>query len=238
MLRLSLLRLSAVPGSRLAAPMLALWAVALAAPAGALEGPTLNQELDQALNLTPNLENGRELYQNCIGCHGESGWGSTDGVYPQIAGQHRNVIVKQIVDIRFKLRDNPVMLPFVERDVLGGPQALVDIAGYVSSLPMNPNPGVGPGTDLARGEMLFDRKCAVCHLNDGEGEDEILFPKITGQHYVYMLRELNWMKEGKRRNALRGMVNRIRRMTPADLKAVADYVSRRKPIPSHTVRGR
>ena len=130
MLRLSSLRLSDVPDSRLAASVrlaaLAFWAVALAVPAGAQDGPTLDQELDQALSLTPNLENGRALYQNCVACHGDAGWGSTDGSYPQIAGQHRNVIIKQLVDIRFRRRDNPVMQPFVERDVLGGPQALAD----------------------------------------------------------------------------------------------------------------
>ena len=237
------LRLPAIRGSRLAAPMrlaaLALWtAAALAAPVGAQDGPTLDQELDQALSLTPNLENGKRLYQDCFECHGETGWGSADGTFPQIAGQHRSVIIKQIVDIRFGQRENPDMLPFIQRDELGGPQALADIAGYVSSLPMNPNPGVGPGTDLVRGEMLFGRECAICHLNHGEGEGEILFPKITGQYYAYMLRQLDGMKEGRRRNALRGMVIRIKRMTAADLEAVADYVSRLKPVPPHPAPGR
>ena len=234
MLRLPSPRLPTAPDTLLAVLLAgfaacALWAVIWAGSASAQDIAALERELDQTLSLTPNLENGRELYDNCVGCHGESGWSSGDGAYPQIAGQHRNVIIKQIVDIRFGLRDNPDMLPFVERDTLGGPQALADIAGYVSSLPMNSNRDFGPGTDLARGEDLFERKCSVCHLFDGEGEDDLLFPKIVGQNYLYMLRELNWMKEGKRRNAFRGMVNRIKRMPASDLMAVADYVSRLKP---------
>lgn len=211
------------------AAVLAVSAAFFTAPAVAQGGPTLDDELTQALTLTPNLENGRKLYQDCADCHTGKGWGSVDGVYPQIAGQHPSVIIKQIIDIRFGLRENLAMLPFVERDVLGGPQAISDVAGYVASLPMNPDPGIGPGRNLKYGEDLFDRKCAVCHLNDGQGEDEILFPKITGQHYAYLLRELNWMKEGKRRNAFRGMLIRIRKMTAADLEAVADYISRMKP---------
>lgn len=239
MLHLPLLRLPDVPNLRPAVitllAALAFWV--LAERADARDIKALNQELDYALNLTPNRERGREIYQTCAGCHGEKGWGSADGVYPQIAGQHYNVIIKQIVDIRFGLRDNPVMLPFVERESLGEAQALADIAGYVSSLPMDPNSGIGPGTDLARGEDLFERKCAVCHLNDGEGENDLLFPKITGQHYVYLLRELNWMREGKRRNSLRGMVNRIKRLPPADIMAVADYISRLNRSPSQSVAG-
>lgn len=206
----------------------AVFAAVFTAPAVAQVDPALNEELTQALNLTPDPENGRKLYRNCADCHTEKGWGSADGVYPQIAGQHVNVIIKQIIDIRFGLRENPVMLPYVERDALGGPKAISDVAGYIAALPMDPNPGVGPGKNLKRGEDLFDRKCAVCHLLDGEGEDEILFPKITGQHYAYLLRELTWMKEGKRQNAYRGMLIRIRKMTAADLEAVADYISRLK----------
>ena len=68
-----------------------------AAPEGA---PTdWNQgggEQDEALGLTPDHENGVYTYEVCSACHGLNGWGLPDGTFPQIAGQHPNVAIKQL----------------------------------------------------------------------------------------------------------------------------------------------
>ncbi len=69
-------------------------------------------EYEQALNLTPNLENGKKAYFMCTVCHRPEGWGSKDGVYPQVAGQLSTVTIKQLADIRARNRDNPTMRPF------------------------------------------------------------------------------------------------------------------------------
>jgi len=100
------------------------------------------------------------------------------------------------------------------------------VAGYISGLPTDPSPGVGDGTNLERGAELYHEKCATCHEDDGMGVDELLFPRLQGQHYAYLLRELNWIREGKRRNVYRGMVNRLRRIPVEDYEALADYISR------------
>ena len=57
--------------------------------------------------------------------------GAEDGVFPQIAGQHRSVIIKQLADIRAGNRDNPMMYPIAKEAVLGGPQAISDVAAYI-----------------------------------------------------------------------------------------------------------
>ncbi len=213
---------------RLAAAML--FQVLLSASAVALGVPaSLDDELTQALDLEPDLENGRELFEMCAGCHGPQAWGTADGVFPQIAGQHRNVIIKQISDFRHGNRENPAMLPFAEADILGGPQGVSDVAGYLASLPMTPNPGTGPGRNLALGEKVYEENCSVCHDDNAEGFDTFFFPKIQGQHYDYTLRQLKWMKDGSRRNVYHGMLRRILKMSVADLEAVSDYVSRLPP---------
>ena len=69
-------------------------------------------EKDEALELTPDLENGRDVYEVCSGCHLPEGWGLKDGTFPQLSGQHAKVLIKQLADIREGNRDNPTMFPF------------------------------------------------------------------------------------------------------------------------------
>jgi cytochrome c553 len=54
---------------------------------------------------------------------------------------------------------------------------------------MNPENGVGPGTDLANGEKLFKDNWVRCHGANGEGDEEKYYPRIQGQHYEYLLRQ-------------------------------------------------
>ena len=186
-------------------------------------------EQDEALALTPNLENGRDVYEVCSACHQPNGWGLTDGTFPQIAGQHRDVLIKQLSDIRALNRDNPTMYPFALPQEIGGPQSIADVTAYIAKLPMNPNNGVGPGTSVEKGKQLYADNCVRCHGDQGQGDDAKYYPRIQGQHYEYLLRQYKWIKEGKRRNANPDMVKQIQNFTDEDTVAVLDYVSRLKP---------
>ena len=209
--------------------VLLVFGISTIAPINSQGDPVLDDALTEALNLTPNVDNGRKIFRACAECHTAKGWGTVDGEFPQLAGQHHSVIIKQILDIRYGNRDNPTMLRFAQEEMVGGPQGLSDVAGYVSSLPANPEPGRGPGDNLEYGKQLYKRNCAKCHDENGLGDDEALFPRIQGQHYEYLLRQLKWIREGKRRNVYRGMVRKMRKMTVSDFEVVADYVSRLAP---------
>ena len=210
--------------------------IALALPAFAQEGTvdtsSWNQgggEQDEALHLTPDHENGIEVYEVCSACHQLNGWGLDDGTFPQIAGQHYTVIIKQLADIRALNRDNPTMYPFALPSEIGGSQSIADVAEYISNLPMNPNNGVGAGDDLEHGAQLYKDNCVRCHGENGEGDNDKFYPRIHGQHYNYLVRQYQWIKEGKRRNANPDMVQQIQTFTERDTLAVLDYVSRLKP---------
>lgn len=187
------------------------------------------QEFEQAMALTPNIENGRQVFLTCAVCHQPEGWGTVDGAYPQIAGQLNTVLVKQLADIRARNRDNPIMFPFASPSMMGGVQEIADVAAYISNLPMTPNNGVGPGIDLAYGKKLYQENCVECHGEQGGGDTEEHIPAIQGQHYHYLIRQFEWIRMGKRRNADPKMVKQIQGFSPRDVSVVMDYVSRLKP---------
>ncbi len=186
-------------------------------------------EYTMALGMTPDLEKGKQLYLTCAVCHRPEGWGTIDGVYPQIAGQLNTVIIKQLADIRARNRDNPIMYPFAVPRILGGPQEIADVAYYISQLPMMPHNGKGSGMELELGERLYKENCEDCHGKHGEGNKEEHIPAIRGQHYRYLVRQFEWIKTGKRRNADPEMQKQIRGFSVRDIHAVMDYVSRQRP---------
>ncbi len=208
----------------------ALLALTMSAPAAAwLEG---GGERDEALDLEPDLENGLDVYEVCSGCHLPEGWGKAEGTFPQLAGQHTEVLIKQLADIREGNRDNPTMYPFALPRAIGDAQALADVVAYIEKLPMNPENGKGPweqGTaEFELGKTLYADNCVQCHAENGEGKADEFFPRIQGQHYAYMLRQFEWIRDGKRRNANPDMVEQIKAFSNKDMQAVINYVSRQQ----------
>jgi cytochrome c553 len=186
-------------------------------------------EYEEVTALEPDMESGREAYLTCTVCHGPEGWGTVDGKYPQIAGQLRSVVIKQLADIRAHNRDNPVMYPFSLPKTLGGPQKVADVAAYVAALPMTSHNGVGPGNDLALGKQLYDDNCANCHGESGEGKPGEQVPAIAGQHFNYLVRQFDLIRTNRRRNADPKMAEQISSFSPREETAVLDYTSRLRP---------
>ncbi|WP_246237649.1 c-type cytochrome [Caldichromatium japonicum] len=189
------------------------------------------EDYESVIVLTPNIDNGRRVYLVCAVCHGPEGWGTPDGTYPQIAGQLREVIIKQLEDIRAGNRDNPLMYPFALTRILGGPQNLADVAAYVETLPMTPHNGLGPGVDLELGERLYADNCADCHGERGEGNPGKRIPALAGQHFIYLVRQFEAIRNGRRKNANSEMVKQIAGFNQGEEMAVLDYVSRLRPPP-------
>ncbi len=203
--------------------------VALCGSLSARQWEVVGNEAELALSLMPDLENGKALYRICAICHTPEGWGTHNGYYPQIAGQLPSVIIKQLADIRARNRDNPTMYPFSVPSSLGGVQGMADVAAYIAALPMAPYNSFGPGFDLVLGEKMYKRECAECHGEQGEGDQEEHIPLIQGQHYDYLMRQFNWIRIGKRRNADPKMVKQIQHFSKSQISALMDYVSRIRP---------
>lgn len=185
----------------------------------------------QALRAKGDPTRGEIAFEVCGGCHRDGAVGRSDGSVPRLAGQHASVLIKQMVDIRSGRRDNPKMYPFASQHVLS-PQDIADIATYLQALPVPAENGRGPGTALAKGKTLYAQDCESCHGAQGEGYGMKFFPRLSGQHYSYLLREGKAIRDGERRNANPRMVRAIKDYSNADLEAVTDYVSR-LPVAAH-----
>jgi len=181
----------------------------------------------EALHKKGDVKNGKEAYEVCGACHLPSGAGRPDGTFPQLAGQHSTVLIKQMADIRAGLRDNPTMYPFAV--TLTDPQELADVATYIGSLCIPTDHGKYEGADagkqLADGKALYEKECKDCHGANGEGNKEKFYPVIAGQHYKYLLRQMTEIRDGKRRNANPDMVKIIKKYNDQQLVAISAYQS-------------
>jgi cytochrome c553 len=207
----------------------ALLALLACADEGASPQQAAVREIEQALKLRPDTEMGLRIYRGCAKCHQPEGWGLADGSMPQIAGQHRKVVIKQLADFRAGNRDEPSMCPLASAEKIGGAQAVADVTAYIDTLEISVENGKGPGKHLARGRTLYETSCASCHGPEGEGDNDSFMPRIQAQHYAYLVRQFELIRDGKRRNADPEMTAQHSGFSAEDIRAVSDYVSRLEP---------
>ncbi len=178
-----------------------------------------------ALKAEGNAVRGEIAFEVCQNCHGFGAPGDVDGNYPRLAGQHASVLIKQMTDVRAGRRDYPTEYPFLTEHIVSV-QEIADVAAYLEGLPLTPDNGKGRGDDLERGKELYVEHCETCHGVHGEGDAEGFYPRVSGQHYGYLLRESRDIRDGRRRNANPEMVDSINDYTDKDVEAVADFMSR------------
>jgi len=179
---------------------------------------------DQVLLSKPNLARGGKLFETCAACHGERGSGPDDGTIPAIAGEHYDVIVRELVNFRYGRRWDPRMEHFTDEHHLTGPKDIADVAAFVSGMPVTRASGRGGGENLPRGKKIYGQVCSSCHGPAAEGGER--YPRLAGQHYEYLLRQMHNMAEGRRHSFQTDHVNLLERFDLGDFADVADYLSR------------
>ena len=182
------------------------------------------QEYEQVLRSNPDLVHGEALIATCAACHGPQGAGVSDGSVPAIAGQHFRVIVRQLVDFRHDTRWDLRMQHFTDQHHLSGAQDVADVAAFISRMPITRASDHGSGEYLRHGGEVYARLCGSCHGPAAEGDERN--PRLAGQHYEYLLRQMHDALEGRRPNFPRDHVRLLQRFELADLAGVADYLSR------------
>ena len=190
---------------------------------------TAQQELQEALRSKPNLDRGAELFRNCAVCHGPQGGGTRDGGVPRIAGQHISVLAKQLVDYRHDRRWDIRMEHFADKHHLVDSQAIADVTAYIHELTVEAAPGVGDGELVAHGANVYGRRCEGCHGESGQGSAKKVIPRIAGQHYDYLMRQIYDGVDGRRPNFSPTHIRMLATLDRRDIVGLADYLSRLDP---------
>jgi cytochrome c553 len=162
----------------------------------------------------------------CIGCHGADG-NSIVPMFPKLAGQAPEYILKQLTDFKKKKRTADAMAPVVA-DL--SEDDMANLALYFSSKKPAPGTVTNP-TLLDAGKKVFTEgdpgagvpACAGCHGTEGHGDDR--FPRIAAQHSEYVVAQLKHFAKGERKNDKHVMQAVADRLSEDEIKAVAEYIA-------------
>ena len=176
------------------------------------------------------LDYGAEINETCAGCHGENAEGSIDGEYPRLAGMSRDYLEKQLhlfknrdrlnipmlpytndrelpvedieaVSYYISQLDLPTRLPALEQDIAsdGSFDALgrLEASNAVVNIPRYPG-------NISAGQRLYRKECATCHGKQGQGNHAGTIPPLSGQHSVYIKRQVENFRRADRPARCRG----------------------------------
>lgn len=208
-------------------------AVAPPAPAADPDATAL-AEWRAALRLVPDRSRGEQLFATCAACHGTDGSGQPDGDAPVIAGQYREVLMRQLVDYRHGRRWDTRMEHVMQLRRLATVNDIADVADFIAALPVTGTVRTGDGRNLAAGATVYLDRCAACHGATGQGVASRGITRLAAQHQPYLYRQFFDVVEGRRPplSASHGRLMADLDQTQAD--GIADYLSRmqaRAPVP-------
>ena len=133
--------------------------------------------------------------QVCVACHGPNG-NSKDPQYPVLAGQNARYIYLQLQDFKEGRRKDPQMTPMAQPLTREDMLALAD---YYSKQKQTATGFKADAAKVAAGKKKSDEVlCPMCHLGEFVGQNEI--PRVAGQHYAYVKKQLQDFKAKRRTN--------------------------------------
>lgn len=207
--------------------------VMLAVPALVCGEESARKELASVERARPNLEHGAELFRDCAVCHGTAGHGAEDGSVPRIGGQHFRVLARQLVAYRHETRWDVRMEHYAGRSLLANAQDIADVAAYAASLSSDGPLNVGDGTREKMGKRVYADQCASCHGDSAEGNDRKAIPRLAGQHYEYLLRQMYDGVDGRRPSFSGDHIKRLAKLDRDEFVGLADYLSRAPVLEVH-----
>jgi cytochrome c553 len=168
--------------------------------------------------------------ERCVECHGPDGHASAGGPaaeshVPKLAGQSLAYIVKQVADFRSGARRHDTM-NMMARTV--EPADIVDIAAHFAGQ----SPMSGDGGRSALGERLYTQgdpqrgvpACTSCHAPGAVGQGTA--PRLAGQSWRYLEKQLFDWRSGERRNSPDGAMEVLSRgLSDSEIRALTDYLA-------------
>ena len=156
----------------------------------------------------------------CAACHGEDG-NSTIPTYPILAGQNARYIYLQLRDFNKKRRQDPLMSPMAANL---SSKDMLDLAAYFSMQKPTQQNAKGDAAKIDEGRKIADAAlCPMCHLGGFSGQNEI--PRVAGQHYDYIKKQLLAFKARERTNDAGSMTAYMNDVTNEQIEALASYIA-------------
>ncbi len=156
----------------------------------------------------------------CAACHGVGG-NSTDPQYPVLAGQTMRYTYLQLKDYKEGRRKNPLMDAMVvelTRD------DMIALGTYFSKQRVLPTKFKPDEAKAKLGKAKADEVlCTMCHLGGFAGQNEV--PRTAGQHYEYVLKQLQDFKARRRTNDAGSMTSVSNILTDSDIENLAHYIA-------------
>ncbi|HSD53684.1 MAG TPA: c-type cytochrome [Burkholderiales bacterium] len=168
-----------------------------------------------------DVEKGRKKSEACIACHGPNG-NSTQPLFPILAGQTARYIYLQLKDFKEGRRSEPQHDPFVKdlsRDDMFDLSAFFAAQKLRVAADFKPDPVKAERGKKKAGETL----CTMCHLGGFMGQNEI--PRVAGQHYAYIVKQLRDFKSAKRTNDAGNMASVSKTLSDQDMDDLANYLA-------------
>ena len=156
----------------------------------------------------------------CAACHGETG-NNNNPQYPVLAGQTARYLYIQLRDFKEGRRHDPSMDPVVQPLSRDDMLALGD---YFSKQKQASSTFKADPAKVAAGRKKSDEVlCPMCHLGGFVGQNEI--PRVAGQHYEYVKKQLSDFKARRRTNDAGNMTSVASTLSDADIENLAHYVT-------------
>jgi cytochrome c553 len=155
----------------------------------------------------------------CVACHGPGGR-SIQPQYPILAGQTARYMYLQLRDYQEGRRKNDLMAPMVaglSRDDMR------ELSDYFSKQKPPPQPYKADPEKARLGKLKADETlCTMCHLGGFAGQNEI--PKVAGQHFEYIVKQLSDFKARNRTNDAGSMTSVSNTLNDKDIENLAHYI--------------
>ncbi|WP_286234928.1 c-type cytochrome [Thalassotalea sediminis] len=143
-----------------------------------------------------------KAYAQCIACHGENGEGNAALSSPAIAGLSEQYLSRQLKNYASGKRG------YESADSYGQQMAAIsksldlnkdvpELAKYIATLP-KPTIEQKVSGDLKNGHRYYHAKCGACHGGQGQGNSSFKAPKLAGQHFDYLARQMQNFSQGMR----------------------------------------
>jgi cytochrome c553 len=155
----------------------------------------------------------------CAACHGADGR-PIQPIYPVIAGQTSRYLYLQLRDFQEGRRVDPLMTPMVaglSRDEMR------ELADYFSRQKPPIQKFAAAPDKMKLGKAKADETlCTMCHLGGFAGQNEV--PRVAGQNFEYIVKQLSDFKARKRTNDAGTMTSVAGTLNEQDIQNLAHYL--------------